>query len=122
MVNYPTPSFQTRAAYTPQTNPRVRPVSSVEEVRAAAVDFDGSVFYFPDFSNRRIYTKQINIDGTAQLNMYEMTDLPLPNETTYVTRDEFNSTLLEIKDALNKLNTSPQPSESTEKTSTKLNF
>lgn len=27
-----------------------RPVSSLEEVRAIPIDFDGSVFYFPDYS------------------------------------------------------------------------
>jgi hypothetical protein len=46
-------------------NNRIRPVSSIEEVRAASIDFDGSVFYFSDLANKRIYTKQINLDGTA---------------------------------------------------------
>ena len=53
--------------------------------------------------------------------MYELTDLPVVNETTYVTREEFNSTLLEIKDSLAKLNTSPKPAEP-EKTSSVMNF
>lgn len=44
-----------------------RPVSSLEEARAAAIDFDGSVFFFPDLANKRIYTKQINLDGTASM-------------------------------------------------------
>lgn len=48
-----------------------RPVSSLEEARAAAIDFDGSVFFFPDLANKRIYTKQINLDGTASMNMYD---------------------------------------------------
>lgn len=43
-----------------------RPVSSIEEARAISIDFDGSVFYFPDLANRRIYTKQINMDGTVK--------------------------------------------------------
>ena len=42
-----------------------RPVSSLEEARALSIDFDGSVFYFPDLANKKIYTKQINMDGTA---------------------------------------------------------
>lgn len=96
-----------------QPNARIRPVSSLEEVRAAAVDFDGSVFYFPDFASRRIYTKQINLDGTASLNMYELAELPTES-SAYVTREEFNTTLVEIKDYLAKLNTSPKE----EKTST----
>ena len=54
-----------------------RPVSSLEEARAMSIDFDGSVFYFPDLANRRIYTKQINVDGTSSLNMYELKEMPI---------------------------------------------
>ena len=56
----------------PQTGLKGRLVSSLEEARATSIDFDGSVFYFPDFANKRIYTKQINADGTATLNVYEL--------------------------------------------------
>mgnify|MGYP006945383440 CR=1 FL=1 len=31
----------------------IRPVSSLEEVRASVIDFDGSVFYFPDTANKK---------------------------------------------------------------------
>ena len=55
-----------------------RPVSSLEEARAMSIDFDGSIFYFPDLANQRIYTKQINLDGTATLNVYEYKELPDP--------------------------------------------
>jgi len=41
-------------------------------VKASAIDFDGSIFYFPDLANQKIYTKQINMDGTATLNVYEI--------------------------------------------------
>jgi hypothetical protein len=54
-----------------------RLVSSLEEARATSIDFDGSVFYFPDLANRRIYTKQINIDGTASLYVYELREMPV---------------------------------------------
>ena len=54
-----------------------RPVSSLEEVRAASVDFDGSIFYFPDLANKKIYTKQIGLDGIAILNMYELKEIPV---------------------------------------------
>jgi hypothetical protein len=64
----------------PQVGLKGRLVSSLEEARATSIDFDGSVFYFPDLANRRIYTKQINLDGTATLNMYELRELPLTNE------------------------------------------
>jgi hypothetical protein len=51
-------------------------VSSLEEARATSIDFDGSIFYFPDIANKCIYTKQINIDGTANLQMYELKEIP----------------------------------------------
>lgn len=49
-----------------------RPVSSIEEVRAAQIDFDGSLFIFPDIANHRIYTKKVCMDGSAELNAYEL--------------------------------------------------
>jgi hypothetical protein len=49
-----------------------RPVASFEEARATTIDFDGSTFFFPDLANKRIYTKQINLDGTASLYVYEL--------------------------------------------------
>ena len=83
-----------------------RPVSGLEEVRAAAVDFDGSVTFFPDLANGKIYTKQCNLDGTAALNMYELKDIPTSPTPggDYVTRDEFNSALTAIKQALAQTN------------------
>ena len=85
-----------RQAYSPYLKGRF--VSSLEEVRAANIDFDGSIFYFPDVANNRIYTKQINLDGTASLNMYELKELINPTENNntrdaYITREEFQATI-----------------------------
>ena len=82
-----------------------RPVSSLEEARAAAIDFDGSVFFFPDLANKRIYTKQINLDGTASMNMYEYKEVPTEafNSSNFVTSQEFDETLNDIKGALNMI-------------------
>lgn len=82
-----------------------RPVSSLEEARAAAIDFDGSVFFFPDLANKRIYTKQIDLDGTASMNMYEYKEVPTEafNSSNFVTRQEFDETLNDIKGALNMI-------------------
>lgn len=87
-------------------NPQVRPVSSIEEVRACPIDFDGSVFYFPDLANKKIYTKQINLDGTATLNMYELKEIPVQREivqidsSKYITREEFEEALVQFKMSL----------------------
>lgn len=75
-----------------------RPVSSLEEVRATSIDFDGSIFYFPDLTNSRIYTKQINMDGTASLKMYELTELPTTQTQNQaldnlVTKQEFEQAI-----------------------------
>ena len=67
-----------------------RPVASIEEARASIIDFDGSIFYFPDLANKRIYTKQINLDGTAILNVYELKLAPIEHEN-YITREEFEA-------------------------------
>ena len=81
----------------PLTNPfplKGHFVSSFEEAKVANVDFDGSIFFFPDIANKKIYTKAIGMDGVAQLNMYELK--PIPADLTpeeYITRTEFNSTL-----------------------------
>ena len=61
----------------PQIALKGRLVSSLEEAKASPIDFDGSIFYFPDLANKRIYTKQINMDGTATLNAYELATMPV---------------------------------------------
>lgn len=86
-----------------------RLVASVDEVRATPIDFDGSVFFFPDLANKKIYTKQINLDGTASLNMYELKNIPVPAVETnpaYITREEFDSTMSQIKNILNEMTNS----------------
>ena len=77
-----------------------RPISSIEEVRAAAVDFDGSIFYFPDLANRRIYTKHINMDGTASVLMYELKEMPTETNSQYITREEFEAVINQLKSNL----------------------
>ena len=77
-----------------------RLVSSIEEARAQTIDFDGSVFYFPDLANHRIYTKQINLDGTSTLNMYELKEIPMqmPIENSdFITRQEFEQAMNPIR-------------------------
>lgn len=79
-----------------------RPVSSFEEARAITIDFDGSTFFFPDLANRRIYTKQINMDGTASLLVYELKETPINspcNDGNYITREEFEAALKELRAA-----------------------
>lgn len=84
-----------------------RPVSSLEEVRAAQIDFDGSLFIFPDLAHNRIYTKQISLDGNASLNVYELSQIPMQTSTietsNFVTREEFNNAVGQLKEALSQV-------------------
>ena len=115
----------------PQIGLKGRLVSSLEEARATSIDFDGTVFYFPDFANRRIYTKQINLDGTATLNVYELREMPVVNESqsslpsldNYITRDEFNKVMAQFKSMLNpEQPTIKQIEPEVEKPKIELNF
>ena len=100
---YQVPGYLRQAP--PQVTLKGRLVSSLEEARATSIDFDGSVFYFPDLANKRIYTKQINIDGTASLYVYELRELPIEEEKSslvpsvekFVTREEFERVLAELR-------------------------
>lgn len=102
---YPQTQYQSQQNIVPQTSVvlKGRPVASLDEVRATSIDFDGSIFYFPDLANKRIYTKQINVDGTSTLNMYELK--PIPNQidvqnNNYITREEFEAAITQIKNSL----------------------
>lgn len=89
----------------PQAGLKGRLVASLEEARATSIDFDGSVFYFPDLANRQIYTKQINMDGTASLCVYELREMPVQREESgfvpsvekFVTREEFEQVLAQLQ-------------------------
>lgn len=93
-----------------QTGLKGRPVASFEEARAITIDFDGSTFFFPDLANKRIYTKQINMDGTASLFVYELREQPIDNGNgNYITREEFEKVIEEMRASLNSQPPSPPP-------------
>lgn len=94
-----------------------RPVTSLDEVRAASIEFDGSIFYFPDLANHCIYTKQINRDGTASINLYELKQIPVNNiqqqnfnSSMYVTREEFENAIKQLQ-SMNLKNAEPAKEE-----------
>lgn len=93
-----------------------RPVSSIDEAKASQIDLDGSLNIFPDLSNKKIYTKQINLDGTASFNIYELSNnqqaQTIQEEKNYITKVELDAILQQYKeDILNtvKTNTKQQP-------------
>ena len=117
---YQVPGYLRQAP--PQVTLKGRLVSSLEEARATSIDFDGSVFYFPDLANKRIYTKQINMNGTASLYIYELRELPIEEEKSsfvpsvekFVTREEFERVLAELRQKPTEPAASAKPKEKVE--------
>lgn len=81
---------------------KCRPVSSKQEARAFQIDLDGSLNVFTDVANGKIYTKQINNDGTAAFKTYVFTEDENPyNSSQFVTKDEFNKTIQALISSFN---------------------
>lgn len=98
---FPQQQYMQRPPYAmeqPQIGIKGRPVSSIDEVRATIIDFDGSIFFFPDLANKKIYTKQINMDGTSILNVYELKNSPVNIQPQYVTREEFEAAIASLRE------------------------
>ena len=80
---------------------KCRPVSSKDEARAYQIDLDGSLWVFTDLGNGKIYTKQVNNDGTATFKTYAFTEDENPyNSNEYVTKDEFNKVIQSLMAAM----------------------
>lgn len=85
-----------------------RPVSSLEEARASMIDLDGSMYVFTDVANKRIYTKQILLDGTAELKTYVLEEQKQAQAQTntnssYVLQQDFEEAINILTEQINKL-------------------
>lgn len=108
-IQEPSPPVQAPMAgynmpYIPQQNLiKGRPVVSIDEARAAQIDLDGSLYVFPDIGNKKIYTKQINMDGTATFNVFELAPQApqsAPEQLDYVTKSELEKILTDFRQSL----------------------
>ena len=98
-----------------------RPVSSFDEAKAIAIDWDGSIFVFTDVANKKIYTKQIMLDGTAELKTYVLAEpepAPAPTQTqtngdAYVLRSDFESQIEHMQAEIEELKKGGNVDEST---------
>ena len=68
------------------------------------IDLDGSVSIFPDITNKAIYTKQINLDGTASINVYKQV-MPEESKEVHDTNPAFIEDISSIKAILIDLQT-----------------
>ena len=77
-----------------------RPVSSFDEAKASMIDLDGSLFVFTDISNKKIYTKQIMLDGSAEFKTYVLEEQKQnikPIEQEYVLKSDFERVIKEFE-------------------------
>ena len=85
-----------------------RPVSSIEEARASMIDLDGTMFVFTDIANNKIYTKQVLLDGTAELKTYVLEEQKQPivkeqQNVEYVTKQSFDKIIDDIKTSIENM-------------------
>lgn len=92
---------------------KCRPVSSKEQAIAFQIDLDGFLWVFTDLGNDKIYTKQVNNDGTATFKTYVFSqdEASYNNTSQYVTKDEFNKVIQALMASI------PQPAPTQENTS-----
>lgn len=119
----PSPGYGQPGPYTGQaaqsgTVLKGRPVSNIEEANAAMIDFDGSLFVFPDKAHGKIYTKQLGLDGNIIFNVYTqenpamaappagMQPQPQPQPVSlegYVRTEDLERVLTPLQEKINKL-------------------
>lgn len=94
---------------------KCRAVTSIDEAKAAMIDLDGSLHVFTDIPHKKIYTKQINLDGTASLHVYTL-DEPIQNpqsgstftdspKESLVPESVFNRVVTSLQNQINALET-----------------
>lgn len=109
-----TPQYQQQMQMQPQMQQQQqqnfikgRAVTSFDEAKASMIDLDGSLHIFTDIGNGKIYTKQINLDGTASIHTYTLNDGANEQQSqkeeikldSFVKREELNP----IVDKINNL-------------------
>lgn len=100
-----------------QTMLKGRPVANEEEANAAMIDFDGSMFVFPDKAHGKIYTKQLGLDGNIIFHRYSIDQpeavAPVPQQqpstqepidlSGYVLKEDVEKAFSEMQDKLSRL-------------------
>lgn len=98
------PQSQVQMTQQPQNFLKCRAVTSIDEAKAAMIDLDGSIFVFTDFGNKHIYTKQINLDGTATLNTYTLEETPVSSPVSPTVKTENTTKFVEQQEFIDKYN------------------
>lgn len=79
------------------------PVTCLEEAKAARIALDGSMSVFVNIQDGEIYTKQLSMNGLAELKTYKLVN-PQENKIEYVTSNDFNGLNQRVQNIENFLN------------------
>lgn len=71
--------------------------------KASIIDLDGSLFVFTDIANGCIYTKQILLDGSAELKTYILKPTENKVNVEYVSKQQFENVVNELKQRIKEL-------------------
>lgn len=84
---------------------KCRPVSSYDEAKASMIDLDGSMFVFTDIANKKIYTKQILLDGSADLKTYVLQEQNAEqnNNDVYVLKADFDNVINGLRNSIEEM-------------------
>lgn len=83
--------------------PSVRPVTSIEEVRGITPNFDGSKMWFEDATNKKLYSKYIDLNGVPHMDIYNLSSEDKKQEAAYCTKEEYNVLKSELDNYKNVL-------------------
>lgn len=86
----PQQTQQIQQAQQPQF-PSIRPVTSIEEVKGVTPNFDGSKMWFEDATNKKLYSKYIDLNGVPHVDTYSLSIEDNKQEVSYCTKEEYNA-------------------------------
>lgn len=89
-----------------------RPVTNIEEARAAQIDFDGSTSYFPCPAERKIFAKGLDLNGNPVFEVYQLVTGNVQQQPAYVESSAFmalQQRVEQLEAALKGANNNVQP-------------
>ena len=110
-MNYQYPYYSQNNIRKPITNNipnntlQGKSVESIDVVKALDIPLDGSISYFPLANGSAIVTKQLQTDGTSKTLVYKLVqENKLEEKVKYVTDDELQDKLEDIRDEIEQIN------------------
>ena len=83
----------------PKNMVKCKMVTSLEEVKAMPIDFDGSLNVYVDVTNNKIYTKVFTVNATVDIKTYEVVSMVDNNsDTKYATIDDIEAIKKELEE------------------------